>query len=433
MIKFALFLLVYSLSKILRVMAAATVPMAAALLACKVGGCRTWRLNLGLLLLVPCCCLFGYSRIFFTGRGYLFTNWIYGIVTKEMAVCYFGAAAVLAVRYCYANRCLRRRVLKMPQMKEQEYPAFFSQGMRRGSGTKIRVYVTEEKCSPFAGGIIKPYIVMPRILLNSLTKEESEAVLYHEMLHIRRGHLLLLTVYAWLKIVWWIHPIAYLLDGKLRENMEYCSDEGSVLLGPLNAQEYAAVLLKTVQVRRQAAFVRNSMAFSDSYSDRCFVLLKKRILGLGRLQKDSAMDGRYDASYDWKRRVSVLLSAAAVAALVVTAAATSLPRYTTIEEISAYDDKLNPLTFDLKREGFQAEVVDGSIRISGQEMQRFAKRYQLQGEYVIFSYDTIMKVPGVGGFGQAARVCLSDVSDVTLLGRMEWIDRLQIFVLKYLV
>ena len=64
MTKFVLFLLTYSFTKIIRVMAAATVPMAAAFLLCKVGGCRTRRLNLGVLLLVPCSCLLGYSRIY---------------------------------------------------------------------------------------------------------------------------------------------------------------------------------------------------------------------------------------------------------------------------------------------------------------------------------------------------------------------------------
>ena len=72
MTKFVLFLLTYSFTKIIRVMAAATVPMAAAFLLCKVGGCRTRRLNLGVLLLVPCSCLLGYSRIFFTGKCYLY-------------------------------------------------------------------------------------------------------------------------------------------------------------------------------------------------------------------------------------------------------------------------------------------------------------------------------------------------------------------------
>ena len=66
-------------------------------------------------------------------------------------------------------------------------------------------------------------------------------------------------------------------------------------------------------------------------------------------------------------------------------------------------------------------------------MQRFAREHQVQGDYVVVGYDTIMKVPGFGGFGQAALVQVADASDVVLLGRISWIDRLQIFLLKYLV
>ncbi len=427
MTKFVLFLLTYSFTKIIRVMAAATVPMAAAFLLCKVGGCRTRRLNLGVLLLVPCSCLLGYSRIFFTGKCYLFTNWIQGIVTEEMAVCYFGIAGLLAVRHLYGHRRLHKKIVRLPQARQEECPAFLNDMQGIGAKRKIRVYITEDNCSPFAGGIRKPYIVMPRILLRSLSKEESEAVFYHEMLHIRQGHLLLLKVYAWLKILWWVHPAIYLLDCKLRENMEYCTDEGSVLLGSLNAQEYAAVILKTIRVSRQPVLYH--MAFSNVRSALCFETLKKRLEGLSNIKKD----GGAKLGYQKKRRQSALLSATAALILTATIGATSLPRYTRIKEISVYDDNLHPLTFDLQKEGFRADTTDGIFSISGQELSRFAGKYRLRGQYVIFGFDTIMKVPGVGGFGKVVRVSLADASDVEQLWCWDWMDCLKIFILKYLV
>lgn len=61
---FGMFVLLFTLLKLMRMMAAATVVLAAALILCRLGGARTWRLNLGMLALVPFACLMGYSKIF---------------------------------------------------------------------------------------------------------------------------------------------------------------------------------------------------------------------------------------------------------------------------------------------------------------------------------------------------------------------------------
>lgn len=419
--KFGLFVLLYSLTKVIRMMMAATVWMTAALTVCQIGGYKTWRLNLGMFSLVPLACLMGYSKIFFTGKLFLVTNWMQGALTEEMAVCYFAAAGILAVRYLYIHKSMRRRFAGMKRLEEG-----ISAYVKQGRGPRIQVYLTKESCSPFAGGILRPYIVVPENLIRSLTREEFSAVLYHEVLHIRQGHVLLLNIYAWLKIIWWIHPLIYILEQKLREHMEYSSDEGSVMLGPLCSYEYAGVILKTLQMEQQADTVREGVT---TFCNHCYGVLKRRVEKLGKLREDT----RAIQEYHTRKRRFAILTAAAGAAAAAAVIGTSLPRYTKIREIAAYDEKLRPLTYDLEKEGFQAKTADDAFYISEQEMHRFAAKYELQGEYVIFSYDTIMKVPGVGGLGQAAKVRVADASDVFLLGRREWMDQLEAFVLKYLI
>lgn len=421
MMKFGIFVLLYSLMKVIRMMMAATVWMTVALAVCQIGGYRTWRLNLGMLSLVPLACLTGYSRIFFTGKLLLLTNWMQRVVTEEMAVCYFTIAGILAVRYLYIHKSMRHRLSGMEQMEEG-----IAAYVKPGRGPRIQVYLAKESCSPFAGGILRPYIVVPENLKKSLTREEFSAVLYHEALHIRQGHVLLLNVYAWLKMIWWIHPLIYLLEQKLREHMEYSSDEGSIMLGPLCPYEYAGVILKVLQIEQQADHVREGVT---TFYDHCYGVLKRRVERLGKLREGARAIQGYRAG---NRRYAILTAAAGITT-VIAVLGTSLPRYTKIREISAYDETLHPLTYDLEKEGFQAKTADDAFYISKQEMQRFAAKYGLQGEYVIFSYDTIMKVPGVGGLGQAARVRVADASDVFPLARWEWMDRLEVFVLKYLI
>lgn len=426
MTKFLLFVLFYSFLKLVRIMAAGTVLMTAAFLVCQAGGSVRWRLNLTALWLVPLACLMGYSRIFYTGKLFVYTSVIQGLLTQEMAVCYFAAAGVLALRHIYIHSRLKYRLRQMQQLEGDEYLSCLQ---CRGHRPCLRVYLADEMCSPFAGGILRPYIAVPKQLKNMLSEEEFSAVLYHEAAHIRQGHVLLLHIYALLKILWWIHPLVYILDGKLRENIEYSSDEAGVMSGPLDVYEYAGVMLKTAKMEQRHFATESITAFSEG----CYKTLKKRIERLGMLQKILPEDEYAYSKYKKKLRLWMAAAAGAVAAGAALIAATSLPRYTVMEEISVYDEKMNPVTFDLEAEGFFAEAEEDMFSISSAEMEKLVSKYNLKGNYVVFGYDTIMKVPGTGGLGQAAVVSMKDVSDVFLAGRMEWTDRLEAFILKYLI
>lgn len=419
--KFGLFILIYSFMKLLRMMLAATVWMSVVLILCKIAGIKNWRLHLVLYALVPVSCLMANSKIFFSGKLFLLTNWLQDKVNEQLAVMYFLIAGMLAVRYLYVQKRMRQRLIRMQRLKETEKDAAL-----QGRGPKIRVYMSKECASPFAGGILRPFIVLPQTVQNSLTKKQLSAVLYHEALHIRQGHILLLHIYAWLKIAWWVHPLIYIVQRKLGESIEYGSDEGSVMRGPLSPYEYASVLLAMLQTGNQEALASDSVtAFTGYHYD----VLKKRVERLVMLAQNS----KTRDAYERKGRLSAMLAAAAFCLTAAAAIGTSMPRYTTIKKIAAYDEKLCPLTYDMKQEGFQAEADEEGFYISEKDMQRFCEKYDLRGEYVLFSYGVIEKVPGVGGFGQLAKVRIQNPSEVLLLARQEWIDQLQAFVMKYLI
>lgn len=422
MADFIMFVLFYSFLKVIRIMAAATLLMVPAVTVCTVFGFRTWRLNLAVLAFVPVACLTGYSKIFYTGKMVLFTNWLTEMLTNRMAVLYFGIAGIFAVHYLCVQIRLRRGLRRMQEVTDAECPV----SLRRGAGPAIHVYLSEAACGPFAGGIARPFIVVSRQFKNSLTKEEWDTLLCHEALHIRQGHILLLHVYALLKILWWIHPLVYLCDRKLRENVEYSSDEGSVLLGSLSAYAYAGIILKALSTEEQVHSVQQGTA---AFLPHSFDRIKKRLEKLGTIQKNKAAVKQYKK----KKQAQYLLFAAALLAAVVLVFQTSFPRYTRLEEISVFDQNLQPLTYSLKDAGFEAEIRDGQFYMSEREFGRLLSEYELQGEYLIFGYGTIMKLPGIGGLGQAALVSISDPSSVSLLGREEWMGCLAAFILKFVI
>lgn len=417
------FILVFSLIKVIRSMIAATVFMTAACIVCSIGKNRTWRCNLGILCIVPLACFMSYSKIFYAKKIIMLIGMIHKIAVPRIAAVYFGFAGIFLVRYISIHWQLRRSLNDMQRLREADYPEY----LLKSRGAAIRVYLTpDDRIGPFAGGIIHPYIVVPDILKSNLSREEFNAILYHEALHIRLGHILILNIFSVLKIIWWIHPLIYVCDRKLRENIEYSSDEGSVMLGFLKAYEYGGVMLKTLQIKNRVSFLREGItAFSaDSYK-----ILKRRMQSLGMIGQ-----GKDDYLKYQKKKKNYHIRIAAVAVIgAAVMIATSYPRYTKINEITVFDEEYHPFINDLEAEGICAIASDKEFYISSQEFQKIACKYDLHGEYVIFSYGLIMKMPGIGGGGQAAMVSTKDPSDVFLLGRKEWVDELKIFALKYLM
>lgn len=421
------FTLVYSLAKVVRVMAAGTVFMTAALLVCRFADRRHWRFRLGTLCLVPLACLTAYSKIFYTGKIVWFTVFVQQIISKEMAVCYFSAAGVLVLRNYWMGRCLRRSLCLMQQMDDPALPADWRQWMEGTSGRrpKIQVYLTDDnRNGPFAGGVLKPYIVIPRHLKDSLSEEEFSAILYHEALHLRLGHVVLLHIFAVLKIIWWIQPLVYLCDRALRENIEYSSDEGSLAYGTLSAYAYGIVLLKTLYCKTQG---RRIGAGVTTFVPGSYQILKNRMEKLGTFHPNPHAGKEYQKKKQrLHRAVGIVFWSGALLLLL-----TCYPRFTKLKEIVVYDDQLKPVTLDLAAEGIHVQAEEENFQISRTEFQKLVARHRLKGEYLVFSYDTIMKVPGVGGGGQAAMVNMEDPSDVFLLGRYTWKDRVKLFMMKY--
>ena len=68
-------------------------------------------------------------------------------------------------------------------------------GMEQVSLDNVRIRVTDMKVTPFTAGLLRPRIVIPKVMLESYGREEVGAVIQHERTHIRLGH-------VWFGLVW---------------------------------------------------------------------------------------------------------------------------------------------------------------------------------------------------------------------------------------
>ena len=96
---------------------------------------------------------------------------------------------------------------------------------------------------PGVCGIRRPKLVLPKRVVEALTDQELEAVLMHELAHVRRRDNLVSLFQSWLGCVFWFHPVVWLINRQLLVERERACDE-EVLLHAPNCQEYLSSLLK---------------------------------------------------------------------------------------------------------------------------------------------------------------------------------------------
>jgi beta-lactamase regulating signal transducer with metallopeptidase domain len=92
-----------------------------------------------------------------------------------------------------------------------------------------------------------PLLVLPGRLLERLTDEELDALLVHELAHLRRRDHWLRVAEVLATIAFWWYPVAWWLRRSLRDAEERCCDEWVLRMLPGSAKAHALGLLKVVE------------------------------------------------------------------------------------------------------------------------------------------------------------------------------------------
>lgn len=79
--------------------------------------------------------------------------------------------------------------------------------------------------SPIILGFIRPTILFPIGLIEGLSTEEVEAILYHELAHLKRNDFVINIIINVLQIVFFYHPAYWWMKSQLDNEREYATDE----------------------------------------------------------------------------------------------------------------------------------------------------------------------------------------------------------------
>jgi beta-lactamase regulating signal transducer with metallopeptidase domain len=112
-----------------------------------------------------------------------------------------------------------------------------------GLGRRARVLISDEIAGPLATGLWRPTVVLPESA-DRLLPRELDAVLVHELTHLRRGDAWLVWLQVLLCAAWWFHPVMWLVNRSLRRVREDCCDDAILLSGIATGSEYCDMLLR---------------------------------------------------------------------------------------------------------------------------------------------------------------------------------------------
>ncbi len=96
---------------------------------------------------------------------------------------------------------------------------------RIGGSRSIRVLTTPALRSPFTSGMLRPVIVVPLSMLTGLDQASIDAIIVHELAHIRRWDYAVTLLQSAVMTLLFHHPASWWLDRQLRIEREYCCDD----------------------------------------------------------------------------------------------------------------------------------------------------------------------------------------------------------------
>lgn len=150
-----------------------------------------------------------------------------------------------AAQYRYTRHISTQAIHKLqPQLRMYVQQVAARMGIKKD----INVWLSEIVDTPMTIGFWKPVILMPIASINGLSTQQVEAILLHELAHIRRNDYLVNLMIASIDIILFFNPFSKLFIRTIKRERENSCDD-LVLQFQYNAHAYASALLAIEQKR----------------------------------------------------------------------------------------------------------------------------------------------------------------------------------------
>lgn len=135
-------------------------------------------------------------------------------------------AGLLALRMVLGLAWVRRRTRAGQYRLDPAWQARLDR-MARGMGIARRVTLglVDDLASPVAAGWWRPVVLVPAALVSGIPPQLLEALLAHELAHVRRCDYVVNLIQSAIEILLFYHPAVWWLSNRIREEREQIADD----------------------------------------------------------------------------------------------------------------------------------------------------------------------------------------------------------------
>ncbi len=144
---------------------------------------------------------------------WLVGGWVIGVFFAEVNL----------IRSCLTLNRWRRQgaVPETSEWKER----FRRLSDQLGLQPQISLLESSRLSVPMVVGWLKPAVLVPVGFLTSLPVKHVEAILLHELAHVRRGDFLINFLQSWVETLFYFHPAVLWIGKQIRAEREFCCDQ----------------------------------------------------------------------------------------------------------------------------------------------------------------------------------------------------------------
>ena len=99
-----------------------------------------------------------------------------------------------------------------------------------GTHPRISMLVSDIIDAPMVVGWLRPLVLVPATAFTSLTPDQLQTILAHELQHVARRDHLVNMLQAFIEVLLFFHPVTWWLSRQIRAERENCCDDGALLV-----------------------------------------------------------------------------------------------------------------------------------------------------------------------------------------------------------
>ncbi len=142
-----------------------------------------------------------------------------------------------------------RRLGREPAVVDARWTAALATAADRvGVRRAVRLLASARVDVPVVLGVLRPAVVVPLSLLTELPADHVEAVLAHELAHVRRHDYLVNLAQCGVEAIFFYHPAVWWMSAVARREREHCCDD--VAAAAVGSRPAVAAALVAVEGRR---------------------------------------------------------------------------------------------------------------------------------------------------------------------------------------